>query len=160
MKEVWRDIPMYTGIYEVSTLGRVRSKVTNEFAKPFKNDRGYMIVKIYLNGQMKNERVHRLVALTFIPNPNNYPQVNHIDYNKTNNQVDNLEWCTGEQNVQHSITNIPSKPVICYGKIFRSVNQCCRHFNVPETTMRNWLNGKRKMPKFYLDGGLKYAKNS
>ena len=98
MKEVWMDIPMYTGIYEVSTLGRVRSKITNEFAKPFKNEKGYLIVKIYLNGQMKNERVHRLVALTFIPNPNNYPQVNHIDYDRTNNRIDNLEWVSIEEN--------------------------------------------------------------
>ena len=160
MKEVWMDIPMYTGIYEVSTLGRVRSKITNEFAKPFKNEKGYLIVKIYLNGQMKNERVHRLVALTFIPNPNNYPQVNHIDYDRTNNRIDNLEWCTDEQNVQHSMCHLNGKSVYCNGKTFQSIGECCRYFNVPYTTMRNWLNGKRKMPKFYRDGGLSYAKNS
>ena len=160
MVEVWKDIPMYTGIYEVSTLGRVRSKVTNEFAKPFRNDKGYMIVKIYLNGQVKNERVHRLVALTFISNPHNYPQVNHIDYDRTNNRVDNLEWCTGEQNIRHSIDHFNCKSVYCNGKTFRSIGECCRHFNVPDTTMRSWLSGKRKMPKFYRDGGLSYAKNS
>ena len=160
MEEVWMDIPMYTGIYEVSTLGRVRSKVTNLFAKPFKNEKGYMIVKIYLNGQVKNERVHRLVALTFIPNPHNYSQVNHIDYNRTNNRVDNLEWCTGQQNVQHSIEHFAGKPVYYNDKIFHSIAQCSRYFNVSETTVRNWLTGKRKMPKHCKDGGLSYAKNS
>lgn len=157
MKEVWKDIPIYAGIYEISTFGRVRSKVTNRIATPFKNERGYTIVKIYLNGMVKNERVHRLVAMTFIPNPNNYPQVNHKDYNRTNNRVDNLEWCTGEQNIQHSIEHLHGKRVQCYDQVFSSIGQCCRHFNVPYTTMRNWLNGKRKMPTFYKEGELKYC---
>ena len=157
MKEVWKDIPMYTNIYEVSNLGRVRSKITNEISRPFKNENGYLIVKIYLNGMMKNERVHRLVALTFIPNPNKYPQVNHIDYDKTNNRVDNLEWCTGEQNLLHSIEHLNGKAVRCYDKIFPSIGKCCAYYNVPRTTMHNWLTGKRKMPRFYEIGGLQYC---
>jgi len=157
MKEVWKDIPMYAGIYEVSTLGRVRSKVTNEIAKPFKNERGYMIVKIYLNGMMKNERVHRLVALTFIPNPDHLPQVNHKDYNRTNNQVTNLEWCTAEQNILYSMDNLHGKRVQCYDKVFPSVGQCCKYYNVPRTTMQNWLNGSRNMPTFYKQGNLKFC---
>ena len=148
---------MYADIYEVSNLGRVRSKVTGLISKGYPNYKGYLRAYIYLNGMVKKEFVHRLVALAFLPNPNNLPQVNHIDFDKTNNCVDNLEWCTGEQNVQHSIDHLRCKPVKCYGEVFRSVNQCCKHFNVPETTMRSWLNGERKMPKFYIDGGLTYA---
>lgn len=157
MKEVWKDIPLYKGIYEVSNMGKVRSKVTNKLATTFKNDRGYIIAKIYLNGRIKNERVHRLVAMTFIPNPNNYPQVNHLDYDRTNNRVENLEWCTGEQNIKHSLPHFHGRKVSCYGQVFLSVGQCCRHYNVPDTTMRNWLNGTRKMPDFYKNGNLKYC---
>ena len=160
MKEVWKDIPMYANIYEVSNLGRVRSKVTGLITKGYPNHKGYLRAYIYLNGMVKKEFVHRLVAITFLPNPNNYPQVNHIDYDKTNNRLDNLEWCTGEQNIQHSIEHLNCRAVYCDGKIFRSVNECCRYFKVAETTMRSWLNGQRKMPKFYQDCGLSYAKNS
>ena len=155
MSEVWKDIPVYDGIYEASTLGRIRSKVTGRLAHTFKSEKGYIVAKIFLNGQCKNEKIHRLVAMTFLPNPNNLPQVNHKDYNRANNNVDNLEWCTCEQNIQHSLINLPAKRVQCYGKVFASIGQCCRHFGVPETTMRNWLNGKRKMPDYYKQGDLK-----
>lgn len=160
MKEVWKDIPMYAGIYEVSNLGRVRSKVTGLITTGHPNHKGYLRAYIYLNGMVKKEFVHRLVAMAFLPNPNHYPQVNHVDYNRTNNRVDNLEWCTGEQNVRHSIDHLNGKAVYCDGKIFRSVRECCRQYNVPDTTMRSWLNGQRKMPKCYQDRGLSYAKNS
>lgn len=105
-KQYWRDIPNYEGKYQVSNTGRVRSlnygrtgkiKVLKQGTK----DNGYKVVVIYKNGKRKKYLVHRLVAQAFIPNPNNYPIINHKDENKTNNAVWNLEWCTYEYNVNY-----------------------------------------------------------
>lgn len=73
-------------------------------------DKGYHIVCLHLNGKKKLTKVHRLVAQAFIPNPNNKPQVNHKDLDKTNNNVDNLEWVTGYENYLHAVANGVSKP--------------------------------------------------
>ena len=83
--------------YSISSDGRVYSKRKNMFLKPYRNTKKYMCVDIY----KKNTRVHRLVAENFIPNPNNYEQVNHIDGNKENNDVSNLEWCSNRMNSIH-----------------------------------------------------------
>lgn len=124
MKEVWKDIKDYEGLYQVSNLGRVRSLdryietfIKNQigrykctkFYKGYilkqQTYQGYKCVQIHTNGQYKWEKVHRLVAETFIPNSNNLPQVNHIDGNKENNKVDNLEWCTHSENIKHAYNN-------------------------------------------------------
>lgn len=97
MKEIWKDIPGYEGIYLASNLGRIRSK--NGVLKPSKHRDGYLHVVFCVKGVRKTFLVHRLVALTFIPNPDNLPQINHKDENKTNNYIDNLEWCTMEYNI-------------------------------------------------------------
>lgn len=162
--EVWKDIPQYCGIYEASNLGRIRSKVTGRLAHSFKNEKGYLITKIYLNGQCKNERTHRLVALTFLPNPNNYPQVNHRDENKTNNRVDNLEWCTAEYNVNYSwkernyTTLKTSVSVMIDGITFPSISKCAKYLNLPFSTINNYLTGKTKMPQNLKDRGFSYVK--
>lgn len=123
MIEEWRDIKEYEGFYQVSNLGRVRSIdrfALNKYGvrnKPLKGKilaqrtkDGYKIVHLSVDGFSINAQVHRLVAMAFIPNPNNYPCVNHKDENKTNNFVyvnpdgtvdldkSNLEWCTIEYN--------------------------------------------------------------
>lgn len=159
MKEVWTDIPVYKGIYEVSNLGRVRSKVTGQLNTLYKNKKGYLITKIYLNGQFKNERVHRLVALTFIPNPNNLPQVNHIDECKTNNCVDNLEWCTCEYNVDYGTHSNHCKKVEIDGIVFPSISKCAKYLGVPHGTLSGYLKHNRKMPKELSIRNLKYAKS-
>ena len=97
-KEVWKDIKHYEGLYKISSLGRVWSVHKHDFKVPHIKDNGYMFVQLYKNGKMRNEHLHRLVSLTFVPNPNNLPQVNHKDENKRNNCVDNLEWCDGKYN--------------------------------------------------------------
>jgi hypothetical protein len=95
--EIWKKIEDYEGLYEVSNLGRVRDK--NKRIKPMnKNNKGYFLLSLYYNGKTCHPSIHRLVAKEFIPNPNNYPQVNHIDCDKSNNTVDNLEWCTQRHN--------------------------------------------------------------
>lgn len=108
-QEEWRDIKQFPGTHQVSNLGRVRSldyKVKNghgwrsvrgQILKPFKTWNGYL--EITIGGKNhKHFMVHRLVAEAFIPNPDNLPIINHKDENKTNNHVDNLEWCTKSYN--------------------------------------------------------------
>ena len=98
MKEVWKTIPGYSK-YEASTLGRIRNKKSGRPCKQHLKNSGYLNVKIYDdNGNNKNVWVHRAIATTFIPNPDNLPQVSHLDEGKTNNQVDNLKWSTIKDN--------------------------------------------------------------
>lgn len=111
MQETWKTIKGYPN-YEISNLGNVKSlsritrnakcsgyKRKERLLKQFSNKKGYLMVKLYSEkNKSKSITVHRLVAQTFIPNPNNLPQVNHKDENKMNNSVDNLEWCTNEYN--------------------------------------------------------------
>lgn len=103
MKEIWKDIPNYEGYYQVSNLGKVMSLRSyggnsRRIMKPCGNGTGYLKVMLCKNSQQKQYLVHRLVAMAFIPNPNNYDFVNHKDENKMNNCVDNLEWCTKSYN--------------------------------------------------------------
>lgn len=124
MKEVWKDIPNFEGLYQVSNLGNVKSfrKSTKYGSKseyilnPTINNGGYAQVTLYDNTKRTKLSVHRLVAELFIPNPNNYPQINHKDENKQNNRVDNLEWCTAAYNNAYGTAKIRaidkmSKPI-------------------------------------------------
>lgn len=96
--EVFKDIKGCNG-YQISNYGRVWSAKRNRYLALTPNNRGYLQVKVIANnGKRKNELVHRLVALHFIDNPENKPEVNHIDRNKENNSVDNLEWVTHSEN--------------------------------------------------------------
>ena len=139
MIEEWRDVPGYEGMYEVSDWGRVRRN--GRILKLRKDGQGYLFVSLYKNGTKKEAYIHRLVSLAFIPNPNNYPEVNHKDENKTNNAVENLEWCTRKYNANYSL----AKPILQYdllgnfirewpsatkveeelGIYYSSVSKCC-----------------------------------
>lgn len=102
MQEIWKDISGYEGLYRVSNLGKVESLRNNIILKQSPTKDGYLAVGL-CNGKTKTCRAHRLVAIAFIPNPDNLPEVNHIDGNKTNNSVDNLEWVTPLENTHHAI---------------------------------------------------------
>jgi len=115
MKEIWKDIPNYEGYYQASNLGRIKSLERiiirrdkksylqkETILKQAKNKKKYYQVGLSKNFKHKTISVHRLVAQAFIPNPDNLPQVNHIDGHKENNCVDNLEWCDNLYNMQHS----------------------------------------------------------
>lgn len=100
MDEVFRPVEGYEGLYEVSNLGRVKSLKWGKerILKPGMDGCGYLKANLYKEGKIKHFMVHRLVAQAFIPNPEGLPQINHKDEDKTNNRVDNLEWCTAKYN--------------------------------------------------------------
>lgn len=109
-QEEWVYIPFFPG-YQVSNMGNVRSLdryttagqlVAGKVLKPGQETKGYYMVRLSFGNKSKGFKVHRLVAMMFLPNPNNYPEVNHIDGNKHNNTVFNLEWVTSKQNRLHA----------------------------------------------------------
>lgn len=104
--EIWKDIKGYEGLYQISNLGRVKSyKRNNIILKPGKTKRGYMVVSLCSKKSIKKVYIHRLVAQSFIKNINSFEQVNHIDGDKANNKVDNLEWVSAKDNVIHAYKN-------------------------------------------------------
>lgn len=114
--EEWKDITNYPG-YQISSLGNVKSLNYNgtgkeKLLRPGLNTCGYPSVSIYKDGKPHHITVHRLVALEFIPNPYNYPEINHIDENKTNNSVENLEWVSKQYNIEYS----KNMPILQYSK--------------------------------------------
>ncbi|MBR6538078.1 MAG: HNH endonuclease [Lachnospiraceae bacterium] len=120
--EEWRSVKGYEGFYEVSNLGNVRSlarrhrtfdgvKVINgvKGLSPTDNGNGYLIISLSKDGMRKKRYIHRLVAEAFINKPKGKKYVNHIDYNRKNNNVNNLEWCTQAENIEHSKPNMPKQ---------------------------------------------------
>jgi len=149
-QEVWKPIGGYKGIYEISNKGKVKSLNFNKISgrkghktplnpkilKPFKNPKGYLLVNLHKNGKGKTIQVHRLVGIHFIINPNNKPQINHIDYNKTNNCINNLEWVTNLENRIHS-AKLTKKQVLKIRKLKGkfSQRQLARKYNVVKSTI-------------------------
>ena len=117
--EEWRDVVGYEGLYQVSNLGRVRSVdkiiktgrgyvsrlVKGKMKKIKVHSNGYLEVNLSSNGKAKTYKIHRLVSMAFIPNPRHFKEVNHKDEDKTNNNVDNLEWCSSKYNANYGNRN-------------------------------------------------------
>jgi hypothetical protein len=117
MKEIWRSVVGFEGYYEISNLGNIHSidrtiitkiglrKLKSKQLKLYPNEQGYLNTTVRINNIVHNFRVHRLVAEAFILNPENKLTVNHIDCNKQNNIVSNLEWATYSENIKHAYDN-------------------------------------------------------
>lgn len=109
MQEIWRDIPNYEELYQASNFGfirRIHKKGTTHTLKGVINKDGYYRVHLSKNSEVKNFYVHRLIAETFIPNPNNLPFINHKkELEKLNNKIDNLEWCNSKYNANYGTRN-------------------------------------------------------
>ena len=101
--ELWKEVEGYEGIYFVSNLGRIHN--TRKIMKFYTINSGYLCIDFTVNKVKTKHLVHRVVASAFLPNSNNLPEVNHIDENKHNNKVDNLEWCSRSHNKQHSMAS-------------------------------------------------------
>ena len=146
-KEVWKTIKGYDN-YQGSTYGRVWNVKRQRYCVPSKKPNGYMSVNLYDNyGKRKKELVHRLVALTYIPNPEHKPQVNHIDLVRDNNRVDNLEWVTIKENVEKS--TLPKKISVydLYGNElykFNSIREACLKLNLTESNVIECLSGRNR----------------
>ena len=122
MQEIWKDIKGYEGRYQVSNYGKVKSltrkvdtfngqrTIEGKILKPLITNTGYFRVDLKQHQKHNYISIHRLVAETFIPNPNNYPIINHKDGNPKNNQIDNLEWCSQSYNVKYAYTHGNAKP--------------------------------------------------
>ena len=157
MEEIWKDIPGYEGIYQASNLGRIKSN--KKILKPTIDRTGYVNARLFKNGELKVIRLHRVIAITFIENENNKPVINHIDGNKQNNRVDNLEWCTQKENVRHAIevlginyangiekTHLKNqrKIVRSDGKIYNSIKEAKKDINNKNAHIVEVCQGKLK----------------
>lgn len=155
MKEVWKDVEGYEGLYQVSIFGNLYSSYVKRKLQLSLDEYGYKQVILVKNGVRKRHLLHRMVAQAFIPNPENKPQVNHIDENKTNNNVSNLEWVTSKENINHGTRTErqiytqriiqKSRPVICSnGVIYRSTREASRLLGLDNSSLNKVLKGKRK----------------
>ena len=143
INEIWKDCKGYEGLYQVSNLGRVWNIKLQRYLKGSYDKDGYIQVNLTAkNGKVKKEGVHRLVALVFLDNPNNYPQVNHIDENKKNNCVDNLEWISIKDNANHGtrnkrISKANSIPVYCFelDKTFYGAREAERELGINHSSI-------------------------
>jgi hypothetical protein len=162
--EIWKDVIGFEGRYEVSSLGNVKSKKTNKIIYTRKDKGGYVTCLFFCNMKIFSKKVHRLVAQAFIPNPLNKQEVNHKDRNRANNNLDNLEWSTPKENMNHAVINssfktsntaikkrlankYACKKVIASENgneiIFHSINEVVDYYNFSRTVVYKCLSGKQ-----------------
>lgn len=170
MKDFY-PIPGYEGLYSIDKVGNIYSHYRDRLLSPKTDKDGYKVVTMRRDGIAKSYRVHRLVAITFIPNPNDYPVVNHINEIKDDNRVSNLEWCTVEYNDNYGSRNFKmsntkqTKPVLqldCNGNIlaqYRGVKEAMRLTGVNRNSIRDVIRGDRATAGGYV-WRYKEAKNA
>ena len=169
--EIWKDIPEYKGFYQVSNFGRVKSlkrffkagrgriaETKLRILKQADSTDGYKMVSLCINGEQFTRRVHRLVAMAFIPNPYNYPVINHKNEIRTDNRCSNLEWCTVHHNNMHAVNmglykNLKSVTQLDKnGKIintFKSIREAERITGIDSSGIAKCCKGKRKIAGGY-----------
>lgn len=146
--ERWLSIKGFPS-YEVSSEGRVKNSKTGRIMKINKNSKGYDQVCLRKDKQQYTKPIHRLVADTFFDGEHDGYDVNHIDGNKTNNFIGNLEWCTRKENVQHSFRTGLKKPsrmkkvrVVETGVVYESIRECARQTGYDQSLICQYLNGR------------------
>lgn len=164
MIEVWADIKGYEGLYQVSNLGRVKSLPrrgtysTPHILTPSEDKSGYLLIGLVKNSIRKTKRIHRLVAEAFIDNPDKLAEINHIDENKHNNHVSNLEWCTHQYNINYgSRTEKTQKPVMQFNKAgvllatYKGLNEIKKALKIKNiSNISDVCKGKRKSAYGYV----------
>ncbi len=157
-EEIWVPVKKYEGLYEINQGSVVRSLNKRNFHKimPQRIDRGgYWTVRLSNKGKDCTVYVHRLLGFAFLDNPENKCCINHIDGNKRNNDLCNLEWATMAENMQHAyrlglIVDFPGKcrKVIdkCSGAVFESIKMAADFYMIPYSTCKNYINGNRQNP--------------
>ena len=170
----WREVKEYSN-YEVNQFGQIRHKKRKQILKPRSNKGGYQYVNFKINGKNTNFAVHRIVANAFIPNPNGYTEVNHKDYDRNNNCVDNLEWVTSSQNKTHAYLKQENKQSRgkaveqyskdgIYLKTFESVSEAALTMGCCISAISNCCLGRTKTSqgfrwKFVEGSTTKYERN-
>lgn len=161
--EVWKPVKGYETLYKISDQGNVKSldrkvryeknqkiltrKVNQKYKNKRINNRGYIEVRLSKDSICKTKMLHNLLAEAFIRNPHNKPYINHIDGDKTNNSLLNLEWVTHSENMKHAyrigLIKKTTKPVkdTCTGKVYNSCKEAAECFNINKGTLKNYLNG-------------------
>ena len=174
--EIWKWVPGFEGFYSVSNLGSIRNSkgkiLSVEHTRDPKTGKktGHLRVTLHKNGKQKHCFVHRLVALAFIPNPDNKPYVNHKDNDPENNCVDNLEWCTNKENVLHSRRSTQPKHKdlqksvvnLADGMVFKSIADAAREYGITVSTVKYSCETKSAMMKMdfrYLEDRPEFVDN-
>lgn len=142
--DFWKDIAGFEGLYQVSNVGQIKSLKSNKILKPAPDKDGYLLVNLHKDGKQKTFKVHRLVAAAFLPNEDELPQVDHINNDKTDNRVCNLQWISNVENNRKKETGIAiPRRVQCVetGEIFESVATAAKAVNRSKITMSGHLRG-------------------
>jgi 16S rRNA A1518/A1519 N6-dimethyltransferase RsmA/KsgA/DIM1 with predicted DNA glycosylase/AP lyase activity len=152
-----KDIKGFEGLYSVTSCGKVYSHISERFLIPQKKKSGYFVVNLCRDGKIYQISLHRIVAEAYIPNPNNYEQVNHINEIKSDNYIRNLEWCDAKYNANFGTRNKRisekqtnntkmSRKVLCVetGETFPSTHEVERKLGIYHSEISKCCNGKRK----------------
>lgn len=142
-----KDIPGYEGRYAATTDGRIWSHRSKKFLASCGETGNYQLVMLCVNNKATTPYVHRLVAMTFLPNPDNLPEVNHINMCRDDNRLENLEWCTKEYNLAHRNLHLKAKPVRCIelNKSYRSLYDAAKSVGGNPSNLAACLKGRQKV---------------
>ena len=161
MIEEWKDVQGYEGLYEISNTGKVKSLIKGRLLKPANHVKGYLFTTLTKDGKHRRFYIHRLVASAFLDNKEKKSEVNHIDGNKKNNHVDNLEWCSGIENKEHAyrigkrptMAQVPVEMFSDSGTLlnaFPSMNEASRVTGIHCGRISNCCSGKCKHAGGYV----------
>lgn len=145
-----RNVIGYEGLYSITSCGKVWSYKSKKFLKPFKVGHGYLRVQLCKNGISENKLIHRLVAEAYLPNPNNYDTVDHIDFNITNNCVNNLQWMSRHENSGKK-RNSRGEKIYCLEneKIYESQTQAAKELGLDQGNISRVCRGVLKQTGGY-----------